>query len=125
MANLTYDANGNLVSDWADTYGWDAQNRLVSINASTAHGIYFAYDSVGRRSAQYQAASNIYSTYLYDGQNKIQEGGTTTVNYLTGGLDENFVRSQGGSNNDYLRDALGSTIGLLDSNAGWVQGYTY
>jgi hypothetical protein len=38
MANLTYDANGNLVSDWADTYGWDAQNRLVSINASTAHG---------------------------------------------------------------------------------------
>jgi len=35
-ATLTYDLNGNLKSDGANTYNWNARNQLDSISDTTA-----------------------------------------------------------------------------------------
>jgi RHS repeat-associated protein len=51
--SLTYDADGNLLSDGARTYSWDAENRLVGIGYPGQPGkaTAFAYDGLGRRIA--------------------------------------------------------------------------
>jgi YD repeat-containing protein len=48
-----YDADGELISDGARTYAWDAENRLVGITYAAAPGkkTAFAYDGLGRRVA--------------------------------------------------------------------------
>jgi YD repeat-containing protein len=44
---LSYDNNGNLLSDGTNTYTWDARNHLTAISGgSTAT---FTYDGFGRR----------------------------------------------------------------------------
>jgi hypothetical protein len=45
-AAFTYDGNGNLKSDGANTYVYDAENRLVSV--SGAHQANLRYDPLGR-----------------------------------------------------------------------------
>jgi hypothetical protein len=59
--NYAYDADGDLTSDVAHAYSYDAENRLVGIdyglpNDSTT----FAYDGLGRR----VAITEISGTYL-------------------------------------------------------------
>jgi YD repeat-containing protein len=53
QAALTYNANGNLVSDEQRTYTWDAEDRLIGIGYPGQPGkqTAFAYDGLGRRVA--------------------------------------------------------------------------
>src|SRR5262249_42481894 len=46
--DLTYDLNGNLTSDGANIYTWDARNRLTAVAGPTPAS--FVYDVLGRRS---------------------------------------------------------------------------
>jgi len=50
---FAYDADGNLTSDGRWIYGWDAENRLISMQANTTNGpqqkLVFQYDWQGRR----------------------------------------------------------------------------
>jgi YD repeat-containing protein len=50
---LTWDANGNLLSDGQRNFSWDAENRLIAISYPGALGkaTAFAYDGFGRRTA--------------------------------------------------------------------------
>jgi len=50
---LTWDANGNLLSDGQRNYSWDAENRLIAISYPGTPGkaTAFAYDGLGRRTA--------------------------------------------------------------------------
>jgi len=50
---LTWDADGNLLSDGVRSYTWDAENRLVGILYPGMPGkaTAFAYDGLGRRTA--------------------------------------------------------------------------
>jgi len=50
---FSYDADGNLLSDGARTYSWDAESRLVGITYPGRPGkaTAFVYDGLGRRSA--------------------------------------------------------------------------
>jgi YD repeat-containing protein len=50
---LTYDANGNLVSDGERNYAWDAENRLVGITYPNEadKSTEFTYDGLSRRVA--------------------------------------------------------------------------
>lgn len=50
---LTYDLNGNVLSDGQRNYTWDAENRLISITYPPQPGkqTTFAYDGLGRRTA--------------------------------------------------------------------------
>ncbi len=45
---LTYDANGNLLSDGQRTFEWDALNQLIAVNSGT-HRSEFTYDGLQRR----------------------------------------------------------------------------
>lgn len=45
---MTYDANGNLTSDGARTFEWDAEDRLLAVNAGT-HRSEFTYNGSGQR----------------------------------------------------------------------------
>ncbi len=47
----SYDANGNLLSDGAQNYSWDTENRLVGISYASQPGklTRFVYDGLGRR----------------------------------------------------------------------------
>ena len=49
-SNLTYDLNGNLTNDGANTYTWNARNQLASINAGATGS--FQYDAFGRRQSE-------------------------------------------------------------------------
>lgn len=50
---LTYDADGNLLSDGQHNYSWDAENRLIAITYPAEPGKQtgFTYDGLGRRTA--------------------------------------------------------------------------
>jgi RHS repeat-associated protein len=50
---FSYDADGNLLSDGARTYTWDAENRLVGIAypGQSGKATAFAYDGLSRRTA--------------------------------------------------------------------------
>lgn len=110
--SLTYDADGNLTSDAQWTYSWDAENRLVAmeakpwieaLNALTRQRLEFRYDAMGRRVLKrvfdqkvtpgtWTLASE--TRFLYDGWNLLAEfsvvPGTGTLNLVrsyTWGLD--------------------------------------
>jgi RHS repeat-associated protein len=121
-ATLTYDANGNMLSNGGDGYTWDARNHLVS----TLSGASFQYDPFGRRVAK--TVSGATTNYLYDGVNPVQElsGATPTANVL-GGLpvDEHFLRTDASGPANFLTDPLGSTVALSDSTGAVQTSYTY
>ena len=81
---LSWDANGNLLSDGSRTYTWDAENRLVAIAypGQTGKQTAFTYDGLGRR-------TGITSTPA--------GGGTaTTTSYLWCGMRPCQARSGAG-----------------------------
>jgi RHS repeat-associated protein len=124
-AALTYDANGNLTSDSANSYTWDARNHLSQISGPVTGS--FIYDALGRRTSKTVGAS--VAQFLYDRLNPVQElsaAGTVSANLLTGlKLDEYFTRSDSSGTMAFLADALGSTVGLVNSVGALATSYTY
>lgn len=114
---ISYDANGNMLSDGLNGFTWNARNQVASLN-----GAVLQYDALGRRVKN--ASGN---SFLYDGANRVQElsGSTVTANLLTGGVDENFNRSDATGSFTPLTDALGSTIALVDSTGAIATSYSY
>ena len=124
-ATLSYDANGNLISDGTNTYTWDARNHLTAISGAVAAS--FTYDAFGRRASKTIAGAT--TQFLYDWWNPAQElqGGVPSANLLTGlRIDEYFARTDSSNNvSTLLPDALGSTIGLVGSGQSIATSYTY
>jgi RHS repeat-associated protein len=120
--SMSYDLNGNTLSDGTNSYTWDVRNRLASANSG---GAAFSYDPLGRRMSHTLLSTT--TSYLYDGANAVQErvGGSVTANMLTGGVDEHFQRTDGTGSYSYLADALGSTVALMDANGNPVDQYSY
>ena len=84
---FVYDANGNLLSDGARRYAWDAENRLVGITYTSQPGkkTSFAYDGLDRRVAIATTVSGKTGTagYLWCGPRICQSrSGTNAVNRL-------------------------------------------
>lgn len=115
--NLSYDANGNMLSDGVNTFTWNARNQVATLN-----NVSLQYDAFGRR---IKNAAGI--SFLYDGANAVQElsGTTVTANLLSGSIDEVFTRADASGAFAQLKDALGSTIALVDSNGNSQTVYTY
>jgi YD repeat-containing protein len=86
---LTYDADGNLLSDGVRNYSWDAENRLVGITYPGANGkaTAFTYDGLDRRTA-------ISST-------PAGGGAATTISYI--GCGAQMCQSRSGATNAVLR----------------------
>ena len=114
--NPAWDAAGELMSDGARTYGWDARGRLASISGVGS----FQYDASDRRSLL-TPTSGAAMAYLYDGKAIVQEqqGGSPSANLLNGaGPDEHLTRATtgtGAATSTFLPDALGSTAALATS----------
>ncbi len=126
--NLSYDANGNLISQTdasgTTTYTWDARNRLIGISGPGVSAS-FVYDALGRRTRK--TLNGVQTDYLYDGQDIIAEigGGAVGVTYLRSlSIDEPFVR-QSTTNEYYHVDALGSTLELTDGAGVVATTYEY
>ena len=58
-ATLSYDANGNLISDGSNSYTWDARNHLTAISGTSIAS--FTYDAFGRRTSKSIAHNNTVS----------------------------------------------------------------
>jgi len=85
-SNLTYDLDGNLLTDGLNNYTWNARNQLASISGGVAAT--FQYDGLGRRSK-----NAVGTSFVYDGLNPVQElsGNNVSATLVTGlGIDEVF-----------------------------------
>ncbi|MCL6712783.1 RHS repeat-associated core domain-containing protein [Pseudomonas sp. R2.Fl] len=122
---LSYDANGNLLSDGQRTYHWNARNQLVAIKVGDSVQASFQYDPLGRRISKTEGGQT--TTYLYDGVDIVQERMGHTVNpVLTGlGIDQRFARNEGNERSYFLTDALGSTRALTNAAGEVIQRYDY
>jgi RHS repeat-associated protein len=114
---FSYDANGSMLSDGANTLAWNARNQLATLN-----GVSLQYDAFGRRTKNAAGTS-----FLYDLVNPVQElnGATVTANMLTGGIDEIFARATSSGTFFMLPDVLGSTAAVADSSGAIQASYTY
>lgn len=123
ITGLTYDDDGNLTSDGATTYAWNARDQLTGW-AKSGLSVNYGYDGLGRRSSKTTGSAT--TGYLYDGLNAVQEksGASVSATMLTGGLDDVFSRTTAAGSSSLLTDALGSTIGLADSSSVSAE-YTY
>lgn len=121
---LTYDLNGNLTSDGARTYTWNARGRLASVTGSGSSSS-FQYDGLGRRNSK--TVDGITTSFLYDGFNIVQEQSSSlgTANILNGGIDEIFSRSDSVGVWSPLRDVLGSSLALSDTLGNVATEFSY
>src|SRR6266850_1894983 len=106
-ATLTYDLNGNLTSDGANTYTWDARNRLAAISGGNSAS--FQYDVQGRRTSK--TINSAQTGFLYDGLTPVQElnGATVVANLVAGrGIDEYVTRMDTKGSSHFVADVLGS-----------------
>ena len=129
--SLTYDGNGNLISDSSTTYVWNARDQLVETrNLQGAVIAQFGYDALGRR--RQKSVYGETSRYVYDQLDAVQVKGTNSqikVVYVTGALDEPLQRiALNGSIariETYLVDHIGSIVALKDSAGTDVAAYSY
>ena len=79
--NLTYDTDGNMLSDGNWTYTWDGENRLTRmVSTNLTKTLAFTYDYQGRRiekkvwnNTTGTGTPATYLKYIYDGWNLIAE----------------------------------------------------
>ena len=128
----SYDNNGNTItktdSSGTTTYGWDFDNRLVSVGLAGSGGtISFKYDPLGRRIQKSSLAST--TNYLYNGNNTIAEmdgSGGFIVHYAQGdGFDEPLSELRRGVTVYYEADGLNSITSISSSTAALVNTYSY
>jgi RHS repeat-associated protein len=115
--SISYDNNGNMLSDGSNVFTWNARNQVATLNS-----VSLQYDGFGRRTKNLQNTS-----FLFDGANAVQElsGSTIIANLLNGGIDEIFIRADSNGSFTPLKDALGSTIALVNASGNLVTQYAY
>ena len=122
---LTYDDNGNLLSDGLRTYEWDAKNRLLAIQKSGYWRTEFTYDGTDRRVKLKDidisgSPSTIREVALLWDRMAIQEernaaGSSAQKRYFGNGMEI----ASGPDAGEYLyqRDHLGSVREMTDNNS--------
>ncbi|MEU0443789.1 RHS repeat-associated core domain-containing protein [Streptomyces sp. NPDC006186] len=122
---FTYDANGQLTGDGQRAYTWNARGELTGLTkAGTASS--FGYAPLGGRIAKTIGGTT--SRYLTDGTNPLVEqngSGTTTATTATSGLDQFLTRTENGKTQIYLTDALGTVVGLANTDGTLATSYAY
>ena len=115
--SISYDSNGNMLSDGSNVFTWNARDQVATLNS-----VGLQYDGFGRRTKNLQNTS-----FLFDGANAAQElsGSTVLANLLSGGVDEVFARADSSGTFTQLKDAMGSTIALVDSTGNIATIYAY
>lgn len=151
---MTYDNDGNMTADGRWTYAYDAENRLITMQTSSAavtagapnQYLSFMYDYLGRR---IQKIVYLYSggwvqqyqeRYAYDGWNLIAvyDSSVTLQKSFFWGMDiRGFGQTAGGTggllmiqtgSQSYfpVYDAIGNVHGLVKASSGTLEGvYEY
>jgi RHS repeat-associated protein len=130
----SYDNNGNLTAIAPPIainylFDWDYENRLLKIRKTGTFGdsLRFSYCGTGKRITKIHGASDT-TKYSYDGMYTVCEFGNydsllSAYVYANGLLLARYDSS--GAKYYYHHDALGSTMGLTDTNKTFVQSYFY
>lgn len=120
-ASFTYDANGNLTSDGTNSYGYDVENRLISVTGGRTANL--TYDTLGRLASVDQGTSATRSRFLYDGDQlaiEYDDAGVIKTRFMFAGNDEPILADPGGqlactNGTRFLHtDHLGSIVALAD-----------
>ena len=123
---LTYDADGQTLTDDSNTYTWDTRRHLTNSHLTgISYGLDFVYDALGRRVEVTNAGTT--TQYLYDGLNPVAlTTGSSVTSLLTGlAIDEYFSFTNSTGSASLLTDALGSTLALTDSTGAIFSTSTY
>ncbi len=124
--NFSSDSNGNLTNDGINTYTYDEENRLATVQ-NAAHTSSYAYDALNRRVSK--TVDGVKTCFIYDDDETIQErssAGALAAEYVFGDdLDEVLTMERGGSKYFYHYDALGSVTEITNSAGTVVESYTY
>ncbi|MFD9961637.1 DNRLRE domain-containing protein [Amycolatopsis sp. NPDC058986] len=120
---VSYDPDGNLLSDGTATYTWNARGQLAG---QTSPGMTARFDYAADGKRQGRTINGVTTNYLYDGDNPVQEkvNGAVTATMTSAGVDGFQLRESGGTTRRFLTDALGSAVGLAD-NTGVGASYSY
>jgi RHS repeat-associated protein len=130
----TNDNDGNitcLLTSGCPQYAYDARGHLAEAVPSGGSAIFYGYDVLGRRISDSAVGFPPNpTTFMYDGLNQVASwvgSPSSGINsYLEGtGLDDFFNWSASGTNESFLRDALGSTVALTNSSVALLDQYTY
>jgi RHS repeat-associated protein len=118
-AAQTHDLNGNLTSDGARSFAYDAENRLTSVSGSQS--LTLTYDPLGRLRQTTAGATT--TDFLYDGDRLLAEynGATLLKRHAHGpGVDEPIVWYEGATltTKRWLHpDERGSIVAWTDGSA--------
>jgi RHS repeat-associated protein len=110
----TWDDNGNLLDDGANTYAYDSANRLISVN-NTQSSTLSTYGYIGLGDRVAQTVNGVTTNYALDlnaGLTQVLSDGANTYLYGNGRIGE----LQPGGFAYHLGDALGSVRQLTDAD---------
>jgi RHS repeat-associated protein len=118
----SYDGNGSLTSDGTYTFGYDAENRLISASGAGNTATY-AFDAQGRRKTK--TVNGTTTVFVTDADNRevLEYDGSSGAiqRWYAYGLGPNAVLSQmnvaAATRTTLVPDMLGSIVGSLDSGA--------
>jgi RHS repeat-associated protein len=119
----TYDGNGNLTYDGTFTYGYDAENRLVSASGAGNSATY-AYDAQGRRKSK--TVNGATTIFVQDPQARAlldYDGSSGAIqNWYAFGSGVNDALNQmnlaASTRVTYVPDIQGSIVASLDASSG-------
>jgi RHS repeat-associated protein len=125
-ASFTYDANGNLIGDGSNSYGYDVENRLTSATIAGAGAVAIKYDPNGRL---WQVIwSDVTIEYTHDGDSIVMElNGPNTYRYVHGpGADDPMFEYTNGTNRySYQADYQGSIVSVADATGAPIRINSY
>ena len=119
----SYDANGNLTGDGTFTYGYDAENRLMSASGAGNTASY-AYDAQGRRKLKTVNGTTTVSVTDAGNREVLEYDGASgaILRWYAYGLGPNGVLNQmnvaASTRATFIPDLQGSIIATLDSSSG-------
>jgi RHS repeat-associated protein len=114
---LSYDLDGNMVTNGIWSYTWDAENRLVAVYSNDTLLVSNIYDHQSRRIVKnlHTDGTKIRSNvFVWNEWNMVQElindHGSTTTNFFTWGLDLNVSLQGAGGVGGLLAVSTGGTV---------------
>jgi len=120
----TYDGNGNLTYDGTFTYGYDAENRLISVSQDGSSVASYAFDAQGRRKLKTVGGTSTVFVTDADNRKVLEYDGTSGLvqRWYAYGLGSNEALSQmnvvTGTRETMIPDVEGSILATVDSGSG-------
>ncbi len=112
--NYTYDAAGNVTNDGAHSYGYDSENRVVSVDGGSTAS--YAYDHQNRRYKK--TIGSTVTHYVWEGGQVLAEHNGTTGTVLTDYVYSGsrvIAKVASGSAQYFLSDRLSTRL-VLDTS---------